>query len=102
MKRSWSSAVHKVQEIFKNMNLIPCTGPVIIAWMAVLSRFPFPIYFAVMNTKQIYHDWNADYYYNVVHTAPGRKASDCIQCRKMREGVSAALEYPPAAGGGGQ
>ena len=28
--------------------------------------------FATMNTKQLHHGWNADHYYNVVHTAPGR------------------------------
>lgn len=35
-----------------------------------------------MNTKQLYHDWNADYYYSVVHTVPGRRASDCLKCGK--------------------
>ena len=35
-----------------------------------------------MNTRQLYHDWNADYYYSAVHTAPGRKASDCLECGK--------------------
>ena len=34
---------------------------------------------AIMNTKQLYHDWNADDYYSVVHTAPGRRASDCLK-----------------------
>ena len=38
-----------------------------------------------MNTKQIYRDWNADYYYNVVYTAPSRKASDCIKCGKCEK-----------------
>lgn len=38
-----------------------------------------------MNTKQIYHDWNADYYYNDVHTSEGRKASDCIKCGKCEK-----------------
>ena len=33
-----------------------------------------------MNTKQLYHDWNADFYYEDVHTGPSRKASDCIRC----------------------
>lgn len=32
-----------------------------------------------------FFDWNADYYYNVVHTAPGRKASDCIKCGKCEQ-----------------
>ncbi|WP_455620220.1 aldo/keto reductase [Eisenbergiella sp.] len=73
------AAVGKVQEIFKKMNLIPCT-----ACRYCVDGCPkhisIPDLFAVMNMKQITHDWNADYYYNVVHTAPGRKASDCIRC----------------------
>lgn len=36
--------------------------------------------------EQIHHDWNADYYYNVVHTGNGKgKASDCIQCGKCEK-----------------
>ena len=38
-----------------------------------------------MNAKQIYHDWNADYYYNDVHTSEGCKASDCIKCGKCEK-----------------
>ena len=40
---------------------------------------------ASMNTKQLYHDWNADYYYSVVHTVPGRRASDCLKCGKCEK-----------------
>jgi hypothetical protein len=29
-----------------------------------------------------FHDWNANYYYNVVHTARNGKASACIKCGK--------------------
>lgn len=32
-----------------------------------------------MNSKQIHHDWNADYYYGI-HAAQGGKASSCIGC----------------------
>lgn len=78
------AAVHKVQEIFKNMNLIPCTACHYCV-DGCPKQISIPDLFAVMNTKQIYHDWNADYYYNVVHTAPGRKASDCIQCGKCEK-----------------
>lgn len=78
------AAVKKVQEIFKSKNLIPCT-----ACRYCIDGCPkhisIPDLFAVMNTKQIYHDWNADYYYNVVHTAPGRKASDCLKCGKCEK-----------------
>lgn len=35
-----------------------------------------------MNAKQIYRDWNADYYYGEVYTKTGGKASDCIGCGK--------------------
>ena len=41
--------------------------------------------FAIMNAKQIHHDWNADCYYEDVHTAPGRKASDCLKCGKCEK-----------------
>lgn len=78
------AAVKKVQEILQNMNLIPCT-----ACRYCQDGCPQHIYipdlFAVMNTKQIYHDWNADYYYDVVHTSEGRKASDCIKCGKCEK-----------------
>lgn len=78
------AAVKKVQEIFKSKNLIPCT-----ACRYCIDGCPkhisIPDLFAIMNTKQIYHDWNADYYYNVVHTAPGTKASDCLKCGKCEK-----------------
>ena len=41
--------------------------------------------FALMNAKQLHHDWNADYYYKQVHTAPGRKASDCVKCGRYED-----------------
>lgn len=42
-----------------------------------------PDLFAVMSIKQICHNWNADYYYGMVHKANGKgKASDCIECGK--------------------
>ena len=78
------AAIEKVQEIFHSKHLIPCT-----ACRYCTSGCPqhisIPDLFATMNTKQIYHDWNANYYYNVVHTAPDRKASDCIKCGKCEQ-----------------
>ena len=78
------AAVNKVQAIFHSMNLIPCTA-CRYCTDGCPRHIAIPDLFAVMNTKQIYHDWNADYYYNVVHTAPGRKASDCLKCGKCEK-----------------
>ena len=84
-------AVRKVQEIFKGMNLIPCTA-CRYCEDGCPKGIAIPDLFAVMNTKQIYHDWNADYYYNNVHTAQGRKASDCIKCGKCEKAYPQHLE----------
>lgn len=75
------AAVQKVQEIFKSKHLIPCTS-CRYCTDGCPKHISIPDLFAIMNTKQLYHDWNADYYYNVVHTAPGCKASDCLKCGK--------------------
>ena len=72
------AAVKKVQEIFKSKNLIPCTA-CRYCTDGCPKHIAIPDLFAVMNTKQLYHDWNADDYYSVVHTAPGRRASDCLK-----------------------
>ena len=72
----------RIQEIFKSKNLIPytacryCTD-------GCPKHISIPDLFALMNSKQIHHDWNADYYYTSVHTAPGHRASDCIKCEKV-------------------
>lgn len=78
------AAIEKVQEIFHSKHLIPCTACRYCS-SGCPQHISIPDLFATMNTKQIYHDWNADYYYNVVHTAPGRKASDCIKCGKCEQ-----------------
>ena len=98
------AAVKKVQEIFRSKHLIPCTA-CRYCTDGCPKQISIPDLFATMNTKQIYHDWNADYYYNFVHTAPGRKASDCLKCgkceavcpqhlpiRKLLEDVAAEFE----------
>lgn len=76
-----SSAVAKVRNIILNLNMINCT-----TCRYCLSECPkniaIPDLFALMNTKQLYQDWNPVFYYNTVHTSEGRKASDCIKCAK--------------------
>lgn len=91
LNRAEMEAVQKVQEIFKGMNLIPCTA-CRYCEAGCPQKIAIPNLFAIMNAKQIYHDWNADYYYNSVHTAPGRKASDCIKCGKCEQACPQHLE----------
>ena len=78
------AAVEKVQKIFKSKNLIPCTA-CRYCTDGCPKHISSPDLFSDMNAKQIYHDWNADYYYNDVHTSEGRKASDCIKCGKCEK-----------------
>ena len=75
------NAVRKVCEVFLSRKLIPCT-----ACRYCVAGCPknisIPDLFACMNTKNIYHDRNADFYYHNVHTKNKGKASDCIKCGK--------------------
>lgn len=73
------AAIQQVRDIFREINLIQCTA---CRYCTALcpQHISIPDIFAAMNSKQLYHDWNADYYYTDVHTAPGRRASDCIKC----------------------
>lgn len=84
-------AVKKVQEIFRGMNLIPCTA-CRYCEAGCPQGIKIPDLFAIMNTKQLYHDWNADYYYNVVHTTPATKASACIKCGKCESACPQHLQ----------
>lgn len=77
-------AVSKVQEILHNMNLIPCTACKYCT-DGCPKNISIPDLFACMNTKNMYHDWNADYYYSEVHTKNNGKASDCIKCGKCEK-----------------
>ncbi len=78
------AAVNRVQEIFKSKHPIPCTS-CRYCIDGCPQHISIPDLFATLNSKRVYHDWNADYYYNVVHTAPGRKASDCLKCGKCEK-----------------
>lgn len=78
-----SEAIRKVQEIFRSKHLIPCTS-CHYCTDGCPKHIAIPDLFATMNTKHLYHDWNADYYYGI-HTSSGRKASDCIRCGKCEQ-----------------
>ena len=77
-------AIANVCAVFKAMNTIPCTACRYCV-DGCPKKISIPDLFACMNTKNIYHDWNANYYYNQVHTKTGGKASDCIKCGKCEK-----------------
>ena len=77
-------AVNSVCAVFKAMNLIPCTA-CRYCTDGCPQKISIPDLFACLNTKNIYHDWNADYYYNQVHTKDRGKASECIKCGKCEK-----------------
>ena len=71
-------AIDRVRRVFAGMNLIPCTA-CHYCTDGCPRHIAIPDFFAAMNSKQIHHDWNADYYYGI-HAAQGGKASSCIGC----------------------
>ena len=77
-------AVNGVCEVFNKMNLIACTA-CRYCTAGCPKNISIPDLFACMNTKNIYHDWNTDYYYREVHTKNRGKASDCIKCGKCEK-----------------
>lgn len=77
-------AVQNVCNVFKGMNLIPCTA-CRYCTDGCPKKISIPDLFACLNTKNIYHDWNTDYYYNQVYTKTGGKASECIGCGKCEK-----------------
>lgn len=70
-----------MREIFHAMHMIPCTARRYCT-DGCPRQISIPDLFSCMNTMQIYHDWNAKYYYDEVYTKKNGKASDCIGCGK--------------------
>ena len=84
-------AGEKVRNIFRSMKLISCTA-CRYCTDGCPKHISIPDLFACMNTKQLYHDWNADYYYNNVHTKKNGKASDCVKCGKCEDACPQHLQ----------
>lgn len=77
-------AIERVRKTLANIRTIACTNckyciPV------CPKKIKIPDLFSLMNTKQLYNDWNADFYYKTVHSEKGNKASDCIKCAKCEQ-----------------
>ena len=80
-------AVHTVCDIFRGLNLVPCTG---CRYCVEESQCPrgirIPDMFSSLNAHEAFHNWNTGYYYNNVITGDGHgKASECIRCGKCEK-----------------
>jgi len=78
------AAVQKVCDIFRSLNLIPCTG---CRYCIEESECPkgirIPDMFSARNAHEAFHSWNTAYYFSNVIIGDGHgKASDCIRCGK--------------------
>lgn len=80
-------AVTKVCNIFRNLNLVPCTScKYCIEENECPKGIRIPDMFAVLNAHEAFHNWNTNYYYDSVVTGGSRgKASDCIKCGKCEK-----------------
>ena len=74
------SAVWRVRDIFNSQRLIPCTACKYCMEVCP-KQIPIPNFFACLNDKKAFNNWNAGYYYSI-HSKSGAKASDCIKCGK--------------------
>lgn len=87
-------AVKKVCDIFKSLNLIPCTS---CRYCIEESECPrgilIPDLFAAQNQHEAFHNWNTGYYYSNIITGNGHgKASECIKCGKCEKVCPQHLE----------
>lgn len=73
------TAIAQVCDVFRAKNFIACT-----ACRYCIDQCPeeilIPDLFACLNAKNVFGDWNSDYYYHQVHTIGHGKASMCIHC----------------------
>ena len=81
------TAVHRVCEIFRNLNLIPCTScRYCIEENECPKGIRIPDLFSARNAHEAFHNWNTGYYYENIITGGGHgKASDCIRCGKCEK-----------------
>ena len=80
-------AVRQVCEIFKGLNLIPCTS---CRYCVEENECPkgirIPDMFSSLNAHEAFHNWNTGYYYDNIITGSGHgKASECIKCGKCEK-----------------
>ena len=82
-----TDAVHKVCDIFRSLNLIPCTScRYCIEENECPKGIRIPDMFSSLNAHEAFHNWNTGYYYRNIITGGGHgKASECIKCGKCEK-----------------
>ncbi|MDD6312569.1 MAG: aldo/keto reductase [Firmicutes bacterium] len=78
------AAVDKVCELIRTKHLIACTACRYCTDGCPMN-ISIPDLFACYNSKTVFRDWNADYYYHSIHTVNNGKASACIKCGKCEQ-----------------
>ena len=87
------AAVNKVREIILGKDLIPCTGCSYCLEVCP-KHIAIPQLFSIYNSHKVFNSWNSSYYYHNVHTSQGRRAKDCIGCKKCMSICPQHLEIP--------
>lgn len=73
------AAVDKVCTIFRNLGTIPCTACRYCT--AVCPQgIAIPEFFACLNARKIFNNWNSKFYYEQAQIGTGKSAKDCIGC----------------------
>lgn len=87
------TAMKQVVAALRNSDAIPCTACRYCVGSCPMD-IQIPDLFSVYNMKELFGNWNADYYYNQVYTKRGGKASDCIACRSCLKECPQHLPIP--------
>ena len=85
------SVAHQIAAIIKGENIIPCTACRYCV-DGCPKKISIPDLFACLNNKRHSSNWNANHYYNNVHTKNNGKASDCIKCGKCEKACPQKLK----------
>ena len=77
-------AVEQVCDIFRSLGAIPCTGCRYCTEVCP-QGIAIPNIFSLLNAKRIWNSWNTNYYYDIISSGQGTRASDCLICGKCED-----------------